>query len=419
MQAATNITWLEEASTTKGSLYSAFKGASASPECNTYVKQAKSPKGMITILQGIADPTSFVGYNNCKTFWCGVLLTAMNDRDLSKLEPGGVNCSNVKDSKQIWNADFCACQGDRDDTMTDQATKTFCAITETYSPTASPTVVPTSATPTNDNVQRRLSAVSEEAVTATPCEGTQDSTSVGCVAKTAGLTNRFERKLQATTAAPASGVANKDLPDYEVDSWTQCTCYQQCVAGIRTRRVECMTSECKGPKPLNKESCFCRHCAACDVDLNLILLAASSFIQGCVAFLVFLAFAYFQTQSEEARADSLVRVSWLIWPLGLFCKQLPPLVRMLVIVNFAQLLYVLAQVWLMVHVGITSQEDCGAPVFLRVVSLVGAAMWLIQTLFGVLAKRNTRKPPYLYSPERPGGLPGIRQIKWLLRSLGP
>merc|ERR1719159_746874 len=72
----------------------------------------------------------------------------------------------------------------------------------------------------------------------------------------------------------------------------------------------------------------------------------------------------------------------------------------------------------MVHIGVKGQADCGAPIFLRIVSIVGASMWLLQTMFGVLAKRNTRKPPYLYSPERPGGLPGVRNLRQLLRRLG-
>eukprot|EP00928_Gymnodinium_smaydae_P006404 TRINITY_DN12262_c0_g1_i1.p1 TRINITY_DN12262_c0_g1~~TRINITY_DN12262_c0_g1_i1.p1 ORF type:complete len:455 (-),score=59.89 TRINITY_DN12262_c0_g1_i1:512-1876(-) len=356
LQSAVNVTYRLEAKLSTHNLYQPLQSAATSQVCNEYAKSATSVEAMLGYISA-HSPQSEV--EECKKFWCGVLENVLDNTDLSSPD-GASNCTNTHLFKKSSESSTCICQGTR-------------------------TAV--------------VSASGSHTALATYCR-----LSVGAEI----------RRLQAA-ATPAT-VDNDELQDYQVAAWSQCSCYMQCMPGVRTRLVQCLAAKCRDPMPAVKEECTCAHCAQCEVETNLFVLTITFFVQGGVAFLVFLSFLYYESKSEDS--DSLVKIPYLMMPIGFFCKQLPPLVRIFMLVNTFQLAFVVITAFVPVTV-LDIMPDCNESEQLRVLALVASIILILQFCLGRLAKMYTRKPPYLYAPQRPGGLPGISHLRALLRSLGP
>jgi len=231
-----------------------------------------------------------------------------------------------------------------------------------------------------------------------------------------------ERRLaSATTAAPgaasseegSSSSLDSSLPDYdESQPWTQCICYQQCIPGARYRKVQCLHPACKDPKPATILPCLCADCSNCTyVDQFLFSISLMFFIQGAVALMVAMSFVYFLSKDE----DDLASMNIIEKLLGFLCKKLPPIVRFMSLVQFFLLAFMVFQTWAPVDF----QSDCNESEMLRIITLVTMCVWLAQLVMGVLARRKTRMPAWLYAPARPGGVAIMRLVSKIVRLMGP
>merc|ERR1712032_1630708 len=183
----------------------------------------------------------------------------------------------------------------------------------------------------------------------------------------------------------------------------------------RTRSVLCLSEQCAEPKPNDKEQCDCDHCARCNVLMNLFFFFWSFVAQATVAWLVFLVFLWFSRKDEQA----LINISWPLWIVGIFCKNLPLLSRILILANIAQIIVILVQVWIPRIDDWGLNPDCGASKQLQIISIILASFMILQITLGRTAKALRRVPPWLYSPPRHGGFLPIRYFFKLLRWWGP
>merc|ERR1712039_1125323 len=110
---------------------------------------------------------------------------------------------------------------------------------------------------------------------------------------------------------------------------------------------------------------------------------------------------------------------------GFFYKQLPPLLRLLVLVQLFQVAYLAINVWIAylvshyIDTSSTWQKDCFASKALQNISELSAFLWVFVVILGRCAKKSSRKPDWLYSPDRPGRIFPLRQIRRCFRCLGP
>jgi hypothetical protein len=236
--------------------------------------------------------------------------------------------------------------------------------------------------------------------------------------------NAQARQLQAATSAPAAAPAtsapaaasasNDDYPEFTVGKWTKCTCYQACVQGVRTRDVTCLSSTCKAPKPEESEKCECKHCSNCQVLLSATIFWISFLTQSVVSILVWLSLLYMGT-FEEA---SLVSLSWFQWFLGFFVKQLPPLTRLLLIVNIGQAIFMVLQTWVPSTV-IKFEPDCNDVADLRFLSILLLSVIVVLILLGRLTRLFNKMMPFLYRPHRSNSFILFRWWSKVQASLGP
>eukprot|EP00927_Polykrikos_kofoidii_P002625 TRINITY_DN11052_c0_g1_i1.p1 TRINITY_DN11052_c0_g1~~TRINITY_DN11052_c0_g1_i1.p1 ORF type:complete len:633 (-),score=85.28 TRINITY_DN11052_c0_g1_i1:236-2068(-) len=222
------------------------------------------------------------------------------------------------------------------------------------------------------------------------------------------------RQLQDTDAEIARA-QNDKREKWSEGAWTACTCFQQCMKGVMSRTVECLALNCQDPKPPSKKSCECDHCADCSVLDNLNILNVTFVVQGGVALLVVLCFAYFESMKEEAREETFIHLPFYLYPLGFLCKTLPSIVRLLILVNFCQISIIVFYTWLPTNI----KRDCNASGSLKIVSMVTFLMLCLQLVAGQAAKRYTVTPPYLYSPVREHKFLPFKIISLLTRALGP
>jgi len=228
---------------------------------------------------------------------------------------------------------------------------------------------------------------------------------------------RSSAEVQAKRRLTAAVAVNAD---YTVGDWTPCKCYQQCIPGLRTRQVNCFGGNdptidvCNGDRPHSAEACECEHCADCAALLNLLIVMISYFVQGGVAMLCFLIFLYYDGKPWS------IAIRWNIFEkfAGFFIKNLPPIVRLMVLVNLFQLLFLAFQALVPTDI-IDFNSDCNTVLWLEVIAGVSLAVCGVQILFGLAARRVTRRPPWLFAPES-STLPAVlRPISKLMAALGP
>jgi len=224
----------------------------------------------------------------------------------------------------------------------------------------------------------------------------------------------IDRVLQETAAAVKAPY--DEYPDWTVGDWpSECTCYQQCWPGVRTRVVQCLSEECSVPKPDDKEQCTCDHCAQCNILLDLTFFFWFFVAQAVVALLVFLVFFWMEGRDQS----TCIKIGWILWIVGLFCKNLPVLSRLLILANIGQITIILVQVWIPRVDDLVLNPDCGASKILQTISIILASFMILQVTLGRLAKKTRRMPPWLYSPPRERGFLPIRYFYKILGWFGP
>jgi len=184
---------------------------------------------------------------------------------------------------------------------------------------------------------------------------------------------------------------NDDYPEYTTTAWTKCTCYQQCMPGVKHRSVRCGAEKCMEPRPTETEACNCRHCTDCNTKANLLILAISFWVQGGLALLLALCFWMVLHLTED---DVCANIAWWKLGIGAVCKLLPLAVRVLVYVNLVQIMLLLFQAWMPTD----WMANCRKSSALRMITLVTTACWLVQLGLGIYKKRSQSAPPWLFVP---------------------
>ncbi|CAJ1337608.1 unnamed protein product [Effrenium voratum] len=196
-----------------------------------------------------------------------------------------------------------------------------------------------------------------------------------------------ERRLQTVVATPAP----PPLQEYTTTPWSTCTCYMQCVPGVRTRSVSCPAGvTCQEPKPSAAQSCVCKHCSDCDILLFVLATAGAYLFTGVVSFLLWLGFVAV-AQLEE---DDYTEMSIGLKCLGCFCKFLPIITKLMTYITM--LLIILLVVTALVPIG-EPFSDCKGNQTLTVLAIGGVLVWLVQLLVGVYMHRFKPMPPWLHS----------------------
>lgn len=183
-------------------------------------------------------------------------------------------------------------------------------------------------------------------------------------------------------------------------------------AGHQVHTVKCLAPDgkCAGSPPEAIVPCRCMHCAACNLDMFLLLISLFNLAQGVVALLVGFAFAYFLSKDP----DDLVTMNFCEKIIGCFCKLLPVSVRILTILTGLLVIFVGAVTALPT---LASLRDCRSPE-LYMVATVSGLVWLLELIAGILAKMMTAVPAFLYSPMSNRKGPVAYCMK-CLRGIGP
>jgi hypothetical protein len=430
---AMNITMLTEAATVKGDYFSSFSKASLDSGCNNIIKDSKNPVDALMRMYNAYSPSATAEQSPCIQFHCGVLLTALTHVDLVNTVGSDVSsgCTNTRGSKQKDRASDCVCSSVWSNLYEEYdlvagGTSTFAALYQSTCgekmPTTSTSLTTTTTTDTSAASSRLLLG---NRLIQNQAENDSDNLAVqvygigtGSVATTDSLVAATpqgrSRALQSAAEDSASGISNDDLKPYTVGQWSQCTCYQACVQGIKTRSVTCLSEACRAPRPATSEKCECEHCSHCSVLFNTFVFFLSFFTQGIIALLVWLSLLYMNSIEEAA----LVRLSWFQWFLGFFVKQLPPLARLLILLNAAQALMMLFQTWVPESI-IEFQPDCNDVPALRFLSIFLGLVMLALLIIGRVTRSFTRMMPYLYRPNRSASPLPIRLFSKLQALLGP
>mmetsp|Transcript_120653 Transcript_120653/g.257706 ORF Transcript_120653/g.257706 Transcript_120653/m.257706 type:complete len:517 (-) Transcript_120653:288-1838(-) len=418
---AVNITWQAFAKTSDSPNYQDFMEASTDIECNNLVhKRAFNPVEMITAINtAVTEGTSIT--DGCATFHCKVLKTII--RDTTDLYSTSGVCTDVYGTKKPGvDPALCTCGAD----FLTSTTMALVANKATIDSICGPWLDLLCTTWADVNISlswcpRRLDG-SHPAELVQQAELAVQAKTKRCVGGSCAAERRevaTVRQLQDAAPTPApTGALNDDKPDWTVGEWSKCNCYQQCIPGVKTRLVQCLAASCKEPEPPTKEDCTCKHCANCSINLRMMVLMIFFLVQAGIALLVFLCFLYMTTVNE----NDMIKISIASKLVGFVCKQLPPLVRIIIVANFFQLALIVVQTWvppLLKEVDFTWNDGCFDSKLLRITSIVGSSFWLVQVIMANCAKRFTRKPPWLFVPDRGGWPTPIKQIRMMIRALGP
>lgn len=196
-----------------------------------------------------------------------------------------------------------------------------------------------------------------------------------------------ERRLQTNPTAAPSTAAATNLQEYTTTAWSMCTCYMQCVPGVRTRSVSCPAGvTCQEPKPSSAESCTCKHCSDCDVLLF-----------GVVSFLLWLGFVIVAFLEEDDYTEMSIGLKCL----GCFCKFLPIITKLMTYVTM--LLIILLSVTALVPIG-EPFSDCKGSATFTVLAIGGVSIWVVQLVVGVYMHRYKPMPPWLHTASSSGAM---------------
>jgi len=204
-----------------------------------------------------------------------------------------------------------------------------------------------------------------------------------------------ERRLQTATPSPPTPPTT-NLQEYTTTVWSTCTCYMQCIPGVRTRSVSCPAGvTCQEPKPSSAESCVCKHCSDCDVLLFVLITAFAYLFQGVVSFLLLLGFGLVAFMEEDDYTD----MSCGLKCLGCFCKFLPIITKLMTYVTM--LLIILITVTALIPIG-EPFSDCKGSSTFTVLAIGGISIWVVQLLVGVYMHRFKPMPPWLHTASSSG-----------------
>lgn len=226
-----------------------------------------------------------------------------------------------------------------------------------------------------------------------------------------GTDSSNNRKLQAKDP-------NDNLMSYTTTAWSQCTCFQQCVSGVKTREVGCDSDKCASPKPENRVKCRCQHCASCDVAFFLTALSLTLSLQGLAGLLVFGAFFF----ADRVHIDDLAVVSWCscscVPLLGLICKSIPVFLRVFVYINMVEVVLLSISAFLPYVFWTAHHEyDCKTNQPLLLLAAVNMGLWWMQLGYGIYMKKYKPTPAQLHTAAPRGKI--RRMICIPLRSIGP
>lgn len=467
---AANVTYQVQADYSTKPLFQKFSVAALDPICNEIVK-SRSVTNAIEMIVRIQKTTSTnpawarKEIDACKAYHCGIFVTSLTNPDLTSTV-GADTCSNSFGSKTRAHSSKCVCENflaydgfvanelatasteptsvamkaikDMCEQITIDTMFSLCSSTAGVYPIWCPVKIVPASSPASGTtaVMPVVGSATTDTETTTVVRRLEGNVAGDHVEANAILNSEINNQqhlsLEVTAEAEismarwgnASSIEqrrlaeNDDLEDYETQKWSRCTCYQQCTSGIRTRTVSCGAEACKAPKPSEKETCTCGHGAQCIIHDRLISLFIIYFIQAGFAIIVFL--CYLRTLSHTE--DHFIKMGIMRKCGGLFYKQFPPLIRLLVLVQLVQIIWIVVDVWLM---KVTSehtdkwQKDCFASKDLQKCSILIAVLWIVQVLMGRCTTTYARKPDWLYSPNRASRRFPIKQIRKCLNCLGP
>jgi len=477
-QFAMNITYYQEAAEAADSLFQQFSAAATDETCFDEVQDAADPYEAMQGISTNADVTTDCITFHCEVFRNSIGIGAVEGvYDL--MSPTGEDCSNVHGVKPEWYDSWCACRDMADRLKADldsgnmlaTGLEPVCGIdltstngwaaqyTGTTTTTSSPTTVESTSSPTTPSTTpAALSTPPGGGAAARRMERDQRLVGWQPMLQEVGGFYDFEsgNGLKEPDAEPlmrwmevrarerlnafgeyggddAGFTYDKNLTvkrrltaavsvnaDYTVAEWTPCKCYMQCIPGVRSRQVNCYggldptIDICNGDRPHSAEACDCDHCSDCDALFNVLIVMISFFIQGGVALLCFLVFLHYEGQPWS------IAIRWNIFEkfAGFFIKNLPPIVRLLVVANFIQLLLLAVQALVPTSV-LDYDSDCKTVSLLQAVSGISLAVCTLQIFFGLAARRVTRRPPWLFAPMS-ASLPAVlRPISRFMAALGP
>jgi len=434
LRTAVNITYKLEAASSTGSLFSEFSEASGQPTCNEIYKMP-SVDDPVKLVQQVAASTMIASVKvPCLKFACGVLGMAMLSPDLNHVLG---NCSDLQGAK-IRDQEKCICS----DILTHpNMSQSVTSCGEDLANVRDKLCTVWSDRVGTDNPPKIWPPFCSSTTTTTTTMTTSVSTSTSSTTNTVTARRRLEqdgggseslleedwdedreRRLQDATAPSPSptptpavtSVAN--LPEYIAGPWTPCTCYQQCIPGVQTRTVKCEASVCQLPMPASNTACVCQHCVNCISEPFTLALMIAFFIQAGLALFVFFGYLHYGGgQSEE----DFVRLSIRKKCGGFFIRQVPPLIRLLVLAQLFQLVLLVMQVYVARWAGLKDMDECFKSEGLRTVTVICCSFWVLQVIMARFAKTFTRKPDWLYSPDRSGAGFPFKQLKMVLKNLGP
>ncbi|CAK9118626.1 unnamed protein product [Durusdinium trenchii] len=204
-----------------------------------------------------------------------------------------------------------------------------------------------------------------------------------------------DRRLQTATTAPATAPAS-NLQEYTTTPWSTCTCYMQCIPGVRTRSVSCPAGvTCQEPKPSSAQSCVCKHCSDCDVLLFVLITAFAYLFQGVVSFLLWLGFLVVAFLEEDDYIDMSIGLKCI----GCFCKFLSIITKIMTYATM--LLIILLTITALVPIG-DAFSDCKDNATFTMLAIGGICVWVVQLIVGVYMHKYKPMPPWLHTASSSG-----------------
>jgi len=423
-QSAMNIT-IATMATSKGDKFLIdLQQSSRDEHCLRLVSDAKSVVDMGKKMHlALTNPTKNQLTTACVKSNCQVLYTAVTHPDLVLAPKNGATdgCTNTLDSKQPKHAAECPCNGVFSSMEVPSAIVTTATVKHSMESICAYEFPITTTTTTTSTTAATTTIIGGASVRRLD----EDETDTGASARRLDedetdtvLTIAFDRERRlahaVTPQATVDPLINAKRADFTVGLFGKCTCYQQCQPGIMTRVVTCQSTACMEPIPPVSVDCSCEPCAACSVMLNTLILMITLAVQGVLSLLVWLGIVWMNAIPE----GNLVSLTWGQWFLGIFVKRLPFWIRICVLINLGQALYLLFQTFIPPSF-INFQPDCNNIPSLQVLTIAFTSVMAFQLLFGVLAKLFNRMYPYLFKPVRDNTSKPIRIFNKLLRSLGP
>lgn len=362
---AFNLTWQTEASTPDGLYQGVFQEAVLDQACNTLVREADSPVTLLTSITTLRAKNSAVPSEACISWNCQVLRRAFS------------NCLSARGLNSSSAANDCPCNDMAMSAEEAQSVQSLCG----FMPNELAAVRARVAEVNTVNVSQLRPAQ----FTTRPIVGSLQS-----LPNVSGVSGRIcqgkdcgsERRLQT-------------VQEWSVSEWSECTCYLQCTAGVRTRSVSCPPGvSCAEQKPSDAKPCTCEHCSNCSVQPYVFGMGISYSINGGTAFWLWLAFLALSTCDE----DDFVGMSWSLKFLGCFCKCVPPVTKVMAVVTlfFTSVITLTTLTPLELRPG-DRYSDCRGSSSMKQMAYGGAAAWLFIFTVGIYVHKRKPKPPWLHA----------------------